>query len=238
MKYSTRIESIGPRGVLLLAALLVVVTSLTLLANGEMKAQGGPPELLTAPKLTASTKEGNAVELSWTSVSGAVRYELWTWHGGGWEQLDDGALTGTTYSHTGLSAGTTYYYTVRAVAANGPPGAWSEFVGTTASETLPPTSTATPTVTATPTPTVQVNRPSSLPDGGSSLTRGTGRRRRMAGLLITRGTGRRRLGLLIRGTGRRRLGLLIRGTGRRRLGLLIRGTGRHRLSLCRPGRRR
>ena len=168
MKYSTRIESIGPRGVLLLAALLVVVTSLTLLANGEMKAQGGPPELLTAPKLTASTKEGNAVELSWTSVSGAVRYELWTWHGGGWEQLDDGALTGTTYSHTGLSAGTTYYYTVRAVAANGPPGAWSEFVGATASETLPPTSTATPTVTATPTPTVQVNRPSSLPDGGST----------------------------------------------------------------------
>ena len=155
MKSSMRIQVIERRSVLILAALLVVVAAFSLLTIGEMNAQSGPPEFLTAPELTAAAKEGNVIELSWTPVSGAVRYDLWVWPGSNWEQLDDGALTDTTYSHTGLIAGTTYYYTVRAVPASGIPGVWSEFVGAIAFETVPPTATPTSTATATSTSTVK-----------------------------------------------------------------------------------
>ena len=101
--------------------------------------------------LTAQAIEG-AVKLSWEAVSGAVRYELYVWtSSGGWQQLDDGTLTGTTHTHSGLTVGTTYHYTVRAVNAAGEVGEWSEYVPATV--TAPQSSTATPTPTSTPTST-------------------------------------------------------------------------------------
>ena len=42
----------------------------------------------------------------------------------GWTDLGGGSLTGITYSHTGLAAGTTKHYRVRAHNSAGP-GAWS-----------------------------------------------------------------------------------------------------------------
>ena len=106
---------------------------------------------LSAPVLTAQAIEG-AVKLSWEAVSGAVRYELYVWtSSGGWQQLDDGTLTGTTHTHSGLTVGTTYHYTVRAVNAAGEVGAWSEYVPATVTE--PQSSAATPTPTSTPTST-------------------------------------------------------------------------------------
>lgn len=192
MKYSTRKLFIGPRGVLLFAALLIVFAALSLLTNERMRAQAPPPhpdggsnqpapapdggsnqpappgteQVPTAPKLTATAVEGNVIELRWTSVSGAVRYELWVQVDGGseqldedaWGQLDDGDLTGTTYIHTGLSTGTTYNYKMRTVDADGVLGAWSKNVSATASVAPPPTST----------PTVQVYRPPSQGERGPS----------------------------------------------------------------------
>ena len=72
---------------------------------------------------------GSAIELSWTPVSGAVRYELLTWWASdpGWQGLDDGSLTGISYTHSGLTPGRTYWYTVRAVNASGATSAWSEY---------------------------------------------------------------------------------------------------------------
>ena len=183
MKYSTRKLFIGPRGVLLFAALLIVFAALSLLTNERMRAQAPPPhpdggsnqpapappgtdQVPTAPKLTATAIEGNVIELRWTSVSSAVRYELWVQVDGGseqldedaWGQLDDGDLTGTTYIHTGLSTGTTYNYKMRTVDAVGVLGAWSKTVSATASVAPPPTST----------PTVQVYRPPSQGERGPS----------------------------------------------------------------------
>ena len=101
---------------------------------------------LSVPTLTAVGGE-SAVQLSWTTVSDAVRYELWTWtSAGGYQQLDDGALTGTTYSHTEFTAGTTYYYWVRAVNGSGEMSAFSENTSATVAVAA---SSAVPTPTST-----------------------------------------------------------------------------------------
>ncbi|GEM_PF-2823872 len=195
MKYSTRIWAKGTRGVLLLAALFASVVALTFLTDGEMIAQtppqqpgandsGGstaPPgsdQVPTTPRITATAIVGNVIELRWTSILGAARYELLARVGSNWEQLDEGALTGTTFTHTGLSDGTTYYYSVRAMAADGPLGEWSETVSATASTAPPPTPTATPTERVPPSSRIHVpprepngwssdpdDRPSTYPDG-------------------------------------------------------------------------
>ena len=110
---------------------------------------------LSTPTLTAQVGEG-AVDLSWTEVTGATRYELWVWESAnGWQQLGGDSLTGTTYAHTDVTAGMTYYYAIRAVNASGETSAWSEQESATVSERATSTATAseTPTVTATTTET-------------------------------------------------------------------------------------
>ena len=121
---------------------------------------------LSVPTLTAVGGE-SAVQLSWTTVSDAVRYELWTWtSAGGFQQLDDGALTGTTYSHTGLTSGTTYYYWVRAVNGSAEMSAWSE--RTSATVAAAPSSVV-PTPTSTPTSTVSsLSKPVLTAEAGES----------------------------------------------------------------------
>ena len=69
----------------------------------------------------------SGVEVSWETVTGAARYDLRVWTSADdWQQLDDGDLTATNYSHTELTAGTTYYYWLRALSDTGEAGEWSE----------------------------------------------------------------------------------------------------------------
>ena len=89
-----------------------------------------------------------AVELRWEAVPGAASYELRAWSSaGGWEQLDDGAHSATIFTHDGLTAGTTYYYWVRAVSEAGETGDWSDRKDATPS--APETPTPTPTAATT-----------------------------------------------------------------------------------------
>jgi len=70
--------------------------------------------------LTASA--GNAqVSLSWTASSGATTYSVFRGTSAGGESATAlvTGLTGTTYTNTGLTNGTTYYYKVAAVNASG-----------------------------------------------------------------------------------------------------------------------
>ena len=84
------------------------------------------------------------MELSWTTVHGATRYDLFVWDSvNDWRQIGGDSLTGTTYTYTDLVAGTTYFYIIRAANADGETSAWSDQVSTV---------TATATVTPTPTP--------------------------------------------------------------------------------------
>ena len=86
---------------------------------------------LPTPVLTA-TASGTQTTVSWQPVTGADSYELWYWiDGSDWIQLGGGSLTATTFTHTGLTTGTTYYYSLRAHANDGKASAWSENVDAT-----------------------------------------------------------------------------------------------------------
>ena len=61
-----------------LAAFLLSVVAFLSLTNPSAAQQTSPPSPLPAPELTAQAVEG-AVDLRWTAVTGAVRYELWAW---------------------------------------------------------------------------------------------------------------------------------------------------------------
>ena len=118
--------------------------------------------VITAPVLTAETG-GGKVTLTWNTVSAAVRYELLVWRdlATGWQHLDDGHLTGTSFTHSEPAPGITYYYTVRAVDENGEASEWSEYAKATPFETDSTARTSTPTsspssaspLTSTPSPT-------------------------------------------------------------------------------------
>ena len=67
------------------------------------------------------------MELSWSAITGAARYDLFVWDSilSSWQRLGGTSLTGTTYTHAGVTAGVTYWYTVRAVNADDEPGPYS-----------------------------------------------------------------------------------------------------------------
>ena len=102
---------------------------------------------LSAPTLKAEPGEGQ-ITLTWVAVANAESYELIVWD----QSTDDwrgigGVLTGTSYTHSGLTPGAEYFYHIRAVAGGGLASAWSEYANATVSETQSPTVTATPTLT-------------------------------------------------------------------------------------------
>lgn len=119
MKLNAKTAAVKARSILFPSALLFVLFPI-LFYTDITRAQSETGQTLNAPVLTVTAAGENTVELSWNAVSGAVRYDLWAWtRADGWAQLDEGDLTGTSYAHNRLKAGTTYYYAVRAVDANG-----------------------------------------------------------------------------------------------------------------------
>lgn len=82
--------------------------------------------------LRVTAERANTLELAWDGAAGADRYDLFASPvtGGGYVQLNDAPITGTTFTATGLDNARRYYLVVRAVDPAGNVGAWSnEVVG-------------------------------------------------------------------------------------------------------------
>ena len=112
-------------------------------------------EALPAPTLTLNETVVTTIELSWTEITGADRYEAWAWWDSdpGWQSIESYSQS-TSYSYGDLVPGRTYYFAVRAIDTNGVEVAWSNYPSATAPSPTPgPSSTPTPTPTTGPTQT-------------------------------------------------------------------------------------
>ncbi len=140
MKQSKRILAYSA---LALVVMLAAFGAIAFDTSNVAYAQGPVP---AAPTLTAEASGATTIDLSWNAVDDAARYELWAWDSvDEWRQLGGATLTGTSYSHTGLTSGTTYYYQIRAIDADGGMSGWSDRVNEVAGDMVPdePVLTAT-----------------------------------------------------------------------------------------------
>ena len=109
-----------------------------------------PPGKPQAIQATAASH--TRIDLSWTAPEGEpTSYEV-EWSADGetnWQGVAAShSGTGAAYSHTGLTAETTYHYRVRAENANGA-GEWSETVSATTEERPNTPATGAPTISGT-----------------------------------------------------------------------------------------
>ncbi|MCL2442203.1 MAG: fibronectin type III domain-containing protein [Treponema sp.] len=75
--------------------------------------------------VNAITRSLNSIEINWNTVSGATQYIIYRWNNSEFIQI--GTSTTTSYTDTGLTSNTTYYYTVAASNSNGT-GSQSNYV--------------------------------------------------------------------------------------------------------------
>ncbi len=79
--------------------------------------KGGPPPIAAPSNLTATAVSESQINLAWTDNSGdesGFKIERKTGLSGTYAQIATPGAETTSYSNTGLTAGTTYYYRVRA----------------------------------------------------------------------------------------------------------------------------
>ncbi len=98
---------------------------------------------LTAPSVTGGNDSQGRPTLKWNAVTGAAKYEVYRARSKDGDYIKYSTVTGTSYTNTSyIESGSTYYYKVRALDANGTAGAWSSIVSVTYKQTL-----SAPTVT-------------------------------------------------------------------------------------------
>jgi len=102
---------------------------------------GGTPSVPVAPgSLIATTVSSSQINLTWTDNANnetGFKIERKTGSGGTYAQIATVGLNVTSYSNTGLSASTTYFYRVRSSNTAGDSGYSNEANATTQSSTVP-----------------------------------------------------------------------------------------------------
>jgi hypothetical protein len=132
-----------------------------------------PSSTPSAPTLSTPTAGNAEVDLSWSAPasngSAVASYKIYRGTSSGGESiLLNTGNTNTTYANTGLTNGTTYYYKVSAVNANGEGGLSGE---QSATPVAPATVPDAPTIgTATNPDGIHVNFSAPASDGGSPIS--------------------------------------------------------------------
>jgi len=120
--------------------------------------QSPPPPPAAPSGLTATATSTTQINLTWTdnaTTETGFKLERKTGAGGTYAQIATPAANATSYSNTGLTASTTYFYRIRATNAAGDSAYSNEVSATTQSPPPPP---AAPSgLTATATSTTQIN---------------------------------------------------------------------------------
>lgn len=103
-----------------------------------------PPALPAAPAGVSATGGASQVTLDWGTVTGATSYNVyWSTTSGVTTAGTKIAAASRPYVHTGLSAGTTYYYIVTAVNSAGEGSPSAQTLATTNAAAPPPASCTT-----------------------------------------------------------------------------------------------
>ena len=94
-------------------------------------------QTLSAPAVTGGNDSQGRPTLKWNAVTGAAKYEVYRARSKDGDYIKYSTVTGTSYTNTSyIESGSTYYYKVRALDANGTAGAWSSIVSVTYKQTL------------------------------------------------------------------------------------------------------
>ena len=94
-------------------------------------------QTLSAPTVTGGNDAQGRPTLKWDKVAGAAKYEVYRARSQNGDYIKYSTVTGTSYTNTSyIESGSTYYYKVRALDANGTAGAWSSIVAVTYKQTL------------------------------------------------------------------------------------------------------
>ena len=87
---------------------------------------------LTAPSVTGGNDSQGRPTLKWDKVAGAAKYEVYRSYSQNGNYSKYSTQTSTGYTNSAyLTSGSTYYYKVRALDANGTAGPWSDVVAVT-----------------------------------------------------------------------------------------------------------
>ena len=90
------------------------------------------PTPLTAPTVTGGNDSQGRPTLKWDKVAGAAKYEVYRSYSQNGNYSKYSTQTSTGYTNSSyLTSGSTYYYKVRALDANGTAGPWSDVVAVT-----------------------------------------------------------------------------------------------------------
>jgi hypothetical protein len=104
----------------------------------DQVSSGTPAGTLPAPTgVATSGATTTTMNIGWNSVTGAASYNVYR----AGNKVNGTPVTATTYQDTGLAAGTTYSWTVKAVDGNGAEGAASASASGTTTGTPPPVAT-------------------------------------------------------------------------------------------------
>jgi len=111
--------------------------------NAGESEQTEPVSKMTVPAaptgLAKTSVTSTSITLNWSAATGASGYYLYrsTSSDGTFAKLDTGTLTTNSYTNTGLSANTPYYYKVSAYNANGESPQSSAYVSVTTAPDIP-----------------------------------------------------------------------------------------------------